>query len=124
MKKKWKFDFINNGKEFTFPEIGIDADVELNLELLMLQDKIATEMSKQLGIDVEHIPDNHPKKEFYKTIWSIKFNLEIAYFMLKKVDPNVKKSQVSKLGGKVLAEMVLDIFTPESDDKKDFHKAT
>ena len=134
---KMTIDCVNHGEEFELPVVSSESDIQMTIDLLKIQIKVEKETAKELGLDIREIRKELLKaqndKDYelsddarsYNSITAIQLNLDTVYYVLHRIDPMVTKDQVSRLGGKRLAEIVMAIFpTPPKDEPGDFPIAT
>lgn len=132
-----KIDCVNAGKEFELPIVSSESDIQMTIDLLKLQIKVEKETAKDLSVDIKEMRKELLKSQLdktyeisddaksYNSILAIQLNLDTVYYVLHKIDQSVTKDQVSRLGGKRLAEIVMAIFpTQPKDETGDFPLAT
>ena len=99
MGKKYKLDFVNGGKEFEIPQVTVGMYTKV-LEACEKYEK----RGRALYDNMKHI--------------------ELAYLLLKQVDPNVKKEDIIAMHPDELAEFIIAAWVSrkEKGDAGNFRK--
>jgi len=130
-----KINGINKGEEFELPVVSADSDLQMTIDLLKMKVNAEKNMAKDLNVDIREMRRELLKAQTDKTyqvsddarnydsILAIQLNLDTCYYVLRRIDPTITKEQVSRLGGKRLAEIVMAIF-PTPGKTTDFPMAT